>query len=641
MNSWDRISAAFGSFEPRDQQRHMADAVTTAIAKRRHLIVEAGTGTGKSFAYLVPVLDALRNDPEARAVISTRTIALQEQLVAKDVPFLLTALGMEDLPVALAKGRSNFVCRRKAEAAHRKAEESILDDTERDALRKIVEWARDSEDGTRSSLPFKVEPVVWEKVAAEKGNCLGKDCAFYKTCAFQAARAAMRTSRLVVANHSLVCADMAVRMATEGKASILPRYSVLVLDEAHEFGDVATEAFRVQITEGSVLHLLGQLHRARPDSLFVRAKASAELVRLVGEARTQAGIYFTNVENFRPKFVTDRRIYEPNSFEDPLSPVLHAIRRGMDGRRFKDPELALEWASRRAKLAEIIDTLDNFQCGPADDEIVYWQDWTPRAKKPLLAHALLEVAPLLRANLFSRVNTVVLTSATLQVAGGFSHLRRELGVEGGKEIDVGSPFDFREQCTLLTYPDWPVPKSPDFEALAFSEMRRLVLESGGGAFLLFASYKALNAAWEALCRDFYTEGLAQFKHGDDSFGDVVEAFRERSNCVLFGTATYWQGVDIPGNNLRLVILHKLPFAVPSHPLRQAREEAIEKRGGNPFIQLSVPEAVIRVKQGFGRLIRRATDRGTVAILDSRLHTKPYGRTFLRSLPECRREEAHV
>ncbi len=633
--SWDAIRQALPGFEPRPQQEAMADAVAYAVSAHRHLIVEAGTGTGKSFAYLVPALEAIR-DHDKTVVVSTRTIALQEQLVRKDVPFLLKALGMEDLPIALAKGRSNFVCRRKAAAALQRATKLVADQ-DRHQLENVVAWAAESKDGTRSSIKFRLDGHVWEKVAAEKGNCLGKKCKFFGTCAFQESRRAMKNARLVVANHSLVCADMALQMETEGRASILPAYDVLVLDEAHEFGEVATEAFRSKITEGSVRHLLGQLHvTGNPDCLFARAGAPANLALLVSDARTQAELYFAGAEAFRPAFVPDRRIYKPHSFKDPLSPVLRKIRLGMEGRRFPDkPDVGLEWIARRDKLGEMIDVLDQFAKLPDIEDRVYWQDWTPKSKRPLLAHALLDVAPLLRDRLFDRVGTVVLTSATLQVASGFDHLRRELGVQGGDEIDVGSPFDFARQCTLLTYPDWPPPRHEDFEALAISEMRRLVLAAGGGAFLLFASYRALDEAFDALWSEFSDADLRVLKHGVSQFGDVVEAFRAHDNCVLFGTATYWQGVDVPGNNLRLVVIHKLPFAVPSHPLRKAREEAIEKRGGNPFVQLSVPEAVIRIKQGFGRLIRTSTDEGTVAILDSRLHTKGYGRTFLRSLPECR------
>lgn len=285
-------------------------------------------------------------------------------------------------------------------------------------------------------------------------------------------------------------------------------------------------------------------------------------------------------------------------------------------------------------IEELLEDLAAFQVLKAAEHVVYWQEWD-RKEKPVLAAAPLHIAPLMRKHVFDEIPTVICASATLQVGGGFSHFTREVGADGAKELDVGSPFDFERQCELRIYPGAPDPREPQFlDPFSTCVMGDLVEESKGGAFLLFTSHKALKKAHALLSGYFDRLGLKTFVQGNYPPKHIVEQFRRHDNCVLFGTDTFWQGVDVRGENLRLVVLHKLPFAVPTHPLRLAREDAIKKRGGNPFVTLSVPEAVIKVKQGFGRLIRSSDDTGVVAILDPRLKTKGYGKTFLKSLPPC-------
>ncbi len=635
LSSWDAIAAKLPGFEARPQQLRMAELIARAI-HRGHVVVEAGTGVGKSFAYLVPALEAIR-DKGATVVVSTRTIALQEQLVAKDVPFLLETLDMEDVPVALAKGRNNYVCRRRAEGARSDgAGQFDFAMGERfEQLQRIVEWARASEDGSLSDLGWRPDPEVWDLARAERGNCLNEKCPFYAGCAWQRARGRLSTAKLVVANHTLVFLDLQLRMKG---AQVLPDYDVLVLDEAHEVAEVATESFAARLSEARVKRLLDRLFnpKAPAKSLLRKADAPGDLFLLVDECRQATTALFDGVATFRPSFIKDTRIRKPKSFPDPLGPKLSELRYRLGKLRPQDRNLALELKAQRERLNELRGDLQAFLDVP--EGLVYWYE-TNRNDRPVLCAAPLDVGPLLRRELFGKVPTVVLTSATLQVGGRFDHLKNRLGLDEADELDVGSPFDFKRQCRLVTFPKMPDPRAEAFEPAAHRAIEDLVVGASGGAFLLFTSYRALEAAFLRLQKPLEAEGLLVLRQGDRPTKGIVEAFRDACNCVLFATDTFWQGIDIRGKNLRLVVLHKLPFAVPDHPLRRARDEACTKRGGNPFIEISVPEAVIRVKQGFGRLIRSATDRGTVAILDPRIHTKGYGRTFLSSLPECAWETA--
>jgi ATP-dependent DNA helicase DinG len=611
----------------------MAEAVEAAIAEGRHLVVEAGTGVGKSFGYLVPAL-LHAHAGGGPVIVATRTIALQEQLVERDIPFLQQALGLEKLPVALAKGRGNYVCLRRLELAHSEGRSLFADPAESEQLARIRDWARASRDGSRAELTFRPLPQVWDAVQAEAGNCLHRRCSFYERCAYQRARRRMHRARLIVANHALVFADLALR---EGGGGLLPDgYDTLVLDEAHEVEEGAAEHFGAYVSPIGIARQLGRLMGTRRGAgLFGRAEVGRALHELAEETRAAVQRLFESAGRVRGD-ASERRLTAAGEFDDPLSEPLGRLVEALSRRRaaIQDPGLALEWKARTLRLEETRD-LVRLVHGMVDPELVYWLEAVGRRRHTVLRAAPVDVADVLRRTLFGRVRCVLLTSATLTVAGSFEHQKRRLGLREPGELALGSPFDFRRQCRLALYPHLPDPREEGFEDGVAEAVRDLVLTSRGGAFVLFTSYRSLARAHEALRKELSGAGLHVLRQGGDlRTRDIVEAFARREDCVLFATDTFWQGVDVRGRNLRLVVLTRLPFAVPDHPLQQARVERVEASGGDSFRELSLPQAVLKLRQGFGRLIRTASDRGTVAILDPRICRRAYGRVFLRSLPEC-------
>ncbi len=626
------VAAALPGFVPRDEQLRMAEAVEEAFVENRHLMVEAGTGVGKSFAYLVPaLLHAAQN--KATVLISTRTIALQEQLVQRDLPLLRRALGLEDLPVALAKGRGNYVCRRRLEMAIE--EEGLFSDPKRATeLVRIAKWAETSEDGSRASLAVRPSADVWAVACAESGNCLQKKCDFYETCAYQRSRRRMYAAKLIVANHALVFADLALR---EQGVQVLPDYDALVLDEAHEVEDGAAAHFGVRLSGLGISRQLGRfLGRRGRAGLFERVEVGKVLYNALQETRDALTVLFDNVAQVRGR-EGERRLRKPGEFGDPLTvPLRELTKRLRDhGQDIQDQSLALEWRARTEGLEQSCAALELVH-GMFDPDLVYWVEASGRNReRSVLRAAPREVASILKRSLFRHIRSVVLTSATLRVDDSFAHLRRRVGLEEPDELALGSPFDFVRQCTLELNPRMPEPRDEaGFEKGVHDRTRELVLESGGGAFVLFTAYRALDAAFKELAPILKNAGLRVMRQGDQPTGMIVDAFRAHDNCVLFGTDTFWQGIDVRGNHLRLVVVTRLPFAVPTHPLQQARAERIEEDGGDPFRELSLPQAVLKLRQGFGRLIRDNDDRGKVAILDPRIVTKRYGKTFLQSLPAC-------
>jgi ATP-dependent DNA helicase DinG len=626
------VAKALPGFRPRPQQLEMAAAVEEAVAEGRHLVVEAGTGVGKSFAYLLPVmLHLLRGG--GPAVVATRTIALQEQLVDKDIPFLKRALDAEELPVALVKGRGNYVCRRRLEMAVAEGPGLLEESGEREQLARLKEWAEKSRDGSRADLPFRPLPHVWELARAEAGNCLHQRCPFFENCAYQRARRRLYTASLIVANHALVFADLSLR---EAGVSVLPDYECLVLDEAHEVEGGASENFGTYVSPIGIARMMGRfMGRKRDSGLFGRAEVGVELYELIDEARGALRQLFEGIDAVRGE-ANERRLRAPGEFANPLHEPLGRLVDSLKARHdsIEDPGLAMEWRSRTNRLSEARDAVDLVQ-GTLDPDLVYWIERTGRRGHSVLRAAPIDVAAVLRRSLFMKVKSVILTSATLQVGGSFEHLNHRLGLEEPVELGLGSPFDFRRQCRLLLHPKMPDPREGGYDEEVARRVRDLVLSSRGGAFVLFTSYRSLIRVHDALRGEFEGAGLRVLRQGGDQrTKDIMQAFSERDDCVLFATDTFWQGVDVRGRNLRLVVLTRLPFAVPDHPLQQARVERIEEAGGDAFRQLSLPQAVLKLRQGFGRLIRTREDHGSVAILDPRIRTKNYGGTFLRSLPDC-------
>ena len=614
----------------------MAAAVEEAMADGRHLLAEAGTGVGKSFAYLVPVLLHLADGGDP-VVVATRTIALQEQLVQRDIPLLLKALGLDRLRVALVKGRGNYVCRRRTEMAFAEGPGLFEDSDRRAQLEEIRSWARDSRDGSLAELSFRPLSEVWDAVKAESGNCLHQQCPYIEACAYQRARRRLYGAQLLVANHALVFADLALR---EAGVSLLPDFECLVFDEAHAIEDGAAEYFGAAVSPVGVARQLGRFMGAkRHTGLFGRVEVDRDLYAQMDEARGALKQLFLGVTRFRDG-EGERRLREAGAFPDPLTRPLERMIRGLRERQesIADLSLRMEWNARTNRLEETRHALELI-CGALDPDLVYWAEGAGRNRYSVLRAAPADVAPILRRALFARIRSVILTSATLRVAGSFEHFKRRAGLDEPEEVALGSPFDFRRQCRLLLHPHMPDPRAPDYGDAVIARVRALVREARGGTFVLFTSYRALRHTHDALHEELTRDGLHVLRQGSDlRTRDIVKAFQERADCVLFATDTFWQGIDVRGRNLRLVVITRLPFAVPDHPLQQARVERIEDTGGDAFRELSLPQAVLRLRQGFGRLIRDHDDRGSVAILDPRLLTKRYGRTFLKSLPECAVEE---
>ena len=616
----------------------MADAVETAFAEGHHLVVEAGTGVGKSFAYLIPALLQAAYGERKRGpiVIATRTIALQEQLVERDIPLLLKALDL-DLKVALAKGRGNYVCLRRMEMAAAEGVGLFENLIELQQLQRIREWAHQSKDGSRADLDFRPLPEVWDAVKAEAGNCLHKNCPHYQPCGYQRSRRRLYDADILVANHALALADLALR---QSGASFLPDYSCIVLDEAHEVEDGAAEYFGARVSALGINRLLGRfMGTKRGSGLFGRAEVDADLYLKLDQVRGAVKDTFASVARGL-EGGGEKRLRQPGEFDDliskPLASLVNSLRKCHES--IEDLGIAMEWKARTDRLDEARDAIALIH-GVLDRNLVYWAESSGKRGLAVLRAAPVEVAPLMRRALFRRVKSVVMTSATLRVGDSFDHFNHRLGLVAPNELALGSPFDFKRQCKLMLFPKMPDPRAPEYGAAVTKRVRELVLESRGGAFVLFTSYRALVQTHDALEPELTAEGLTVLRQGSDlRTRDIMRAFEERDNAVLFATDTFWQGVDVRGRHLRLVIITRLPFAVPDHPLQQARVEHIEDRGGDAFRELSLPQAVLKLRQGFGRLIRTHKDTGAVAILDPRIITKMYGRIFFKSLPECTVEE---
>jgi len=620
-------------FEYRPGQYEMAKAVERAFAERRHLIVEAGTGTGKTLAYLLP---ALRTGQ--RVIVSTGTKALQDQLFFRDVPFLETLLG--ELRVCYMKGRANYLCRRKLFALRDQPILSGMDEI--DEYRQIAEWERITETGDRAELSALPESsALWHKLDARSDACLGGTCPDYRRCFITEMRRRALESDLIIVNHHLFFADTAVRLAAGNApdAGILPESAAVIFDEAHELEEVASQYF------GRSLSNLRFEDLARDTDVLTRGNSGVtQIPALTQQLRERARLFFAALPmpaDGRHPFANREQFLESSGdLYLAVRSTLSLMESELD--RIADLDEAPGLKNRVATLRADLE----FMLESTASNMVFWlerratagtaavQRAAPRigARSTFLQATPIDVSELLRDLVFDQIPTVVLTSATLTVQGGFEHLRRRLGLADTRELVVPSHFQYGKQALLYLPPSMPDPRDPEFVEAAAKTIERVLRITRGRAFCLFTSYNQMRTLHDMLLPvlDF-----PLLLHGTAPRKALLEEFRSTPNSVLFGTSSFWQGVDVQGEALSCVIIDRLPFAVPSDPVVQARMRAIEESGGRPFFDYQVPEAVLTLKQGFGRLIRSLEDRGVLVLLDPRITRQRYGQVFLQSLPPYR------
>ena len=638
------LSRTHPAYEFRRGQLQMAQAVEQALEEKRHLIVEAGTGTGKTLAYLMPVIRSGK-----RVIISTGTKNLQEQLFYRDVPFLEQALYGEAsgsrLSVCYMKGRNNYLCRKKL---YELTDQPVLSGLEEiEQYRAIAAWEKTTGTGDRAELAELPEAsLLWHKLDARADACIGQKCSEWERCFITEMRRKAMESDIVIVNHHLFFADLAIKLQADGApdAGVLPEAAAVVFDEAHELEDVAGNYFGISVSNLRVEDLARDVEHSMQHNRMLSASLSGAL----GSLRERSQFFFSLLPpgDGRFSFDTRREFLEENGDEFiSLNQALTRLAGELEGLPQK-PEEVFNFVRR----AQEIQVQLGFALESEDRNTVFWIErrggrWGSRSaasgsegsargrQNVFLQATPIDVGPILRECLWSKLDCAVLTSATLAVGGGFEYIRQRLGMEHARESVLPSHFDYESQALFYVPPDLPDPRTPQFTVKASDRIRRLLEITRGRAFVLFTSYAQMNDVYQRLLGEVEFPIL---KQGDAPKSALLEEFRLTPNAVLFATSSFWQGVDVQGEQLSCVIIDRLPFAVPSDPVVAARVKAIDADGGNAFFQYQVPSAVITLKQGFGRLIRSLHDRGLLVLMDNRILKKQYGRVFIDSLPNYKK-----
>ncbi len=595
------IEEAFSllSLEERTEQKQMAQRIYEAYENNEIALIEAGTGIGKSLAYLVPaVLWALKH--QEKTIISTHTISLQEQLIHKDLPFLIKALGL-DIQVMLVKGMNNYLCLRR------------LDDVEDSKeIDKLKIWGEKTKDGSRSSVPFPITSSTWDQVKAESDFCTHVHCPHYKQCFFFKARRKVEEAQILIVNHSLLLTQM-----VKGKEGVLPEVQRIIIDEAHHLEEITLEKLSKRYSRRGLLRLLGKEMDFPEEKLALINKIDAAFSGLKGSYSLLKPDHLFWKGGAKEHFI------ELADALKKYAQSLFGLEKSLENRKEKQTAVL----TIAARLEENADGLKAFFSEENNPKKVRW------VEDETLVDAHLDVSTYLEKEFFAPTSTVTLCSATLTTARSFEFLRERLGIKSARVTEniYDSPFDYKNRTLMLVPTDLPDPNEPSFIEEASKRISQAIEASKGNAFVLFTSYDMLEKCYEKVAPHLPYEFM---KQGDLSRQMLIEQFKEKDGCVLFGTDSFWEGVDVAGESLRCVIIVKLPFKAPNDPLMEAYAQALTAEGKNPFFDYAVPQAVVKFKQGFGRLMRQKSDRGCVLCLDKRLVTKTYGKIFLKSLPPC-------